>query len=273
MSQKTATVIGWPIEHSRSPMIHGSWLAEYGIDGDYIIVAVPPGDVPRHFERIRAGEFVGSNVTIPHKQAAFAEVDWLDAAAEATEAVNTVWLQDGHLCGSNTDVEGFLANLDAGAPGWSADTAVVLGAGGAARGVAHALVSRGIGRVVVANRTFSRAEALAKGLGNEVRAARWADLSGVLAGADLLVNATSLGMTGQPPLQIDLAALPDRAVVNDIVYAPLETPLLAAARARGLGTVGGLGMLLHQAVPGFEKWFGIRPRVSGDLFDRVAATL
>jgi len=273
MTAPVATVIGWPIEHSRSPAIHRTWLARHGIDGDYIIVPVRPGEVPAHFDRIRAGEFVGTNVTIPHKEAAFAAVDRREAAAEATEAVNTVWLEGDRLVGTNTDVDGFLANLDAGAPGWSARTAVVLGAGGAARGVAFGLASRGVGRVIVANRTRTRADTVAAALGGPVEAASWSDLSDVLGSADLLVNATSLGMAGQPPLEIDMSTLPETATVNDIVYTPMETPLLAAARARGLATVGGLGMLLHQAVTGFERWFGVRPEVDGDLHDRIVATL
>lgn len=268
-----ATVIGWPIEHSRSPAIHRTWLARHGIDGDYVIVPVPPGEVPSHLARIRSGEFAGTNVTIPHKEAAFAAVDRRLPAAEATAAVNTVWLEGGRLVGNNTDPEGFLANLDAGAPGWSAGTAVVLGAGGAARGVAFALASRGLDRVILANRTGSRAEAVAAALGPPVMAIAWAELPRVLGEAGLLVNATSLGMVGQPPLEIDVAALPEGAVVNDIVYVPLETPLLAAARARGLVGVAGLGMLLHQAAPGFERWFGVRPEVDDELYRKIVATL
>lgn len=273
MTGPVATVIGWPIEHSRSPAIHRTWLARHGIDGDYVIVPVRPGEVSAHFDRIRSGEFVGTNVTIPHKESAFSLVDRREAAAEATEAVNTVWLENDQLVGTNTDVEGFLANLDAGAPGWSARTAVVLGAGGAARGVAYGLASRGVANVVIANRTRSRADTVAAALGGPVSAVSWSDLPDALATAGLLVNATSLGMAGQPPLEIDVSALPATAVVSDIVYTPLETPLLAAARARGLVTVGGLGMLLHQAVAGFERWFGVRPEVDDDLHARIVATL
>ena len=218
--------------------------------------------------------YVGANVTVPHKEAALALSD-ADDRAEAVGAANTLWLDDGKLRATNTDVEGFINNLDAGVPGWDRglETAVVLGAGGAARAVVFGLLERGIERIHVVNRNFDRATALHKKFGDRVHPLRWEEKTGLLAGAGLLVNATSLGMSGQPALDINLNRLPLSAVVADIVYAPLETALLKAARERGLRTVDGLGMLLHQAVGGFERWFGVRPQVTEALRALVAADL
>jgi shikimate dehydrogenase len=205
-------------------------------------------------------------VTVPHKEAALA-LSTADARAEAVGAANTLWREGGKLRATNTDVEGFIDNLDAGVPGWDRglETALVLGAGGAARAVVFGLLERGIERIHVVNRNFDRAVALQRKFGDRVRPLRWEENTGLVAGAGLLVNATSLGMSGQPPLDINLNRLPLSAVVADIVYAPLETPLLKAARDRGLRTVDGLGMLLHQAVGGFERWFGVRPQVTTEL--------
>lgn len=270
-----ACIVGWPVAHSRSPVIHGFWLKEHDLPGSYDPVPVPPDAIDAFLAGFAAGPYVGGNVTIPHKEVAFRAVAGLDPAAEALGAVNTLWLDEGRLLGANTDMHGFLASLDEAAPDWAAAgrPAVVLGAGGAARAVVYGLLRRGLEPVHVVNRSAERAEALAKRFGPGVWPASWRDLPALLARARVLVNTTSLGMAGQPPLEIDLRPLPDDAVVNDIVYTPLETPLLAAARARGLVAVDGLGMLLHQAVPGFERWFGVRPSVSPALRAAVLADL
>ncbi|WP_436643720.1 shikimate dehydrogenase [Microbaculum sp. FT89] len=263
----TACVIGWPARHSRSPLIHRHWLTRYGIAGDYVIEEIAPEDFETFLSGLSAHGYVGCNVTLPHKEAAARLVAVRDETAARLGAVNTVWYRDGDLVGANTDVYGFLANLDAGAPRWDAglDRAVVLGAGGAARGIVHGLLTRGVGRIDVVNRSLDRAAALAGAFGPAAIAHGWDAIDTVLEGARLLVNTTSLGMQGKPPLEIDLAPLAPDAIVNDIVYVPLETNLLKAARARNLNAVDGLGMLLHQAVPGFEKWFGVRPEVTADL--------
>jgi shikimate dehydrogenase len=272
---KRACVVGWPIAHSRSPLIHGYWLKTYGIDGDYIRLPVKPEDAEMFFHGLAASGFAGCNVTVPHKEAAFRAATRPDAAARSVQAANTLWLEDGVLCASNTDIHGFLANLDEQVPGWdkSGLPAAVLGAGGAARGVIRGLLDRGTPEIRLANRTRERADAMAARFGEAVRPFDWEDRSSLLKSCGLLVNTTMLGMTGQPPLDIDLTALPRDAVVNDIVYSPLETALLASARDRGLRTADGLGMLLHQAVPGFEKWFGVRPQVTSDLRALIIADL
>ncbi|MBS9477477.1 shikimate dehydrogenase [Ancylobacter radicis] len=272
---RRAAIIGHPVAHSRSPLIHGHWLVQHGIDGEYGRRDIEPEAIDAFLADFAASGLIGANVTVPHKEAAFRAVAALDPVAAALGAVNTLWLEDGHLNGANTDVHGFLANLDAAEPDWARalGEAVVLGAGGASRAVIYGLISRGIGRVVVANRTLARAQALRDQFGAQVLPVDWRDLGGRLNGCRLLVNTTSLGMKGQPPLDIDLSALSPDAVVSDIVYVPLETPLLATARARGLKTVDGLGMLLHQAVPGFERWFGVRPQVTAELRDLVLADL
>jgi shikimate dehydrogenase len=270
-----ACVVGWPIAHSRSPLIHTYWLRTLGVDGVYDKVAIPPGAFAAFTRTIGEDGLVGANVTVPHKEAAFAACDRLTANVAGLGAVNTLWRENGALWGDNTDVAGFLANLDEQAPGWreTSQSAVVVGAGGAARAIIHALRLAGVERLAIVNRTRERAVALAAHFGDFGRAAVWSELPMLLASADLLVNASSLGMTGQPALEIDLAPLGRRAVVADIVYVPLQTPLLAAAQARGLRAVDGLGMLLHQAAPGFEHWFGVRPRVTSDLRALVAADI
>jgi shikimate dehydrogenase len=272
---KRACVIGWPIGHSRSPLIHGYWLKTYGIDGEYIRLPVQPEEAEAFFASLAASGFAGCNVTVPHKEAAFRAAARPDAAARSVLAANTLWLEDGVLCASNTDIHGFLTNLDEQAPGWdkSSRPAAVLGAGGAARGVIRGLLDRGITEIRLANRTRERAEAMAAGFGDAVRSFDWEARSSLLKSCGLLVNTTMLGMTGQPPLDIDLTALPPEAVVSDIVYSPLETALLRSARDRGLRTADGLGMLLHQAVPGFEKWFGVRPQVTSELRALIIADL
>jgi shikimate dehydrogenase len=269
-----AFVIGHPIAHSRSPLIHGTWLAEHGIDGSYEAIDVGPDALPAFFDRLRVGEFAGGNVTIPHKEAVFALCDSVDPLATTIGAVNTLVVRDGKVRGSNTDYLGFLGNLDAGAPGWSDGDrpAVVLGAGGAARAVLVALQSRGI-PIILLNRTRATAKRLAGEFGGDIAAGALDDFNAVASGASLVVNTTSIGMHGSRFDGFDLGVLAPDTLVTDIVYAPLITPLLADARARGLRTVDGLGMLLHQAVPGFEAWFGVRPSVTPALRARIEATL
>lgn len=270
-----ACVIGWPIGHSRSPLIHGYWIAQLGLDATYTKEAVRPDALGDFLQRIREGEFAGCNVTVPHKEKVLALADTADDAACAIGAANTIWVEDGKLCVSNTDAYGFLANLDEGVPGWDADAgaALVLGAGGACRAVLHALIARGFEQIRLVNRTRTRADNLAAHFGDRVAASDWEDRNRLCRGADLVVNTTSLGMMGSPELDMDLGAAGPGTVVTDLVYAPLETTLLRQARSKGLGTVDGLGMLLHQAVPGFEKWFGTRPQVTPELRALVAADL
>lgn len=267
MTAPTACVIGWPVKHSRSPVIHRFWLRQHGIEGDYVIHPVEPDRIEAFFQGFIDGPFVGCNVTVPHKETALTAVDEVEPAGRAIGAVNTIWRDGRRLVATSTDGVGFLANLDEGAPGWASvpGPAVILGAGGAARAVIWALRERGFAPVHVVNRTAGRAEALAARFGPDVRAAGWGALPGLLREARVLVNATSLGMDGQPPLDIDLAPLREDCLVTDIVYVPLETGLLAAARKRGLRTVDGLGMLLHQAAPGFAHWFGRMPEVTPEL--------
>ncbi len=266
MSDPRAFVIGHPIAHSRSPMLHGYWLKHYGIAGSYEKLDVVPEAIPAFFAAFDREGWVGGNVTVPHKLAVIPFLDRIDPAAEAMGAVNTIWREGADLVGGNTDAQGFIGNLDDRAPGWDAGAkrAVVLGAGGAARAAAYGLLGRGFA-VTLCNRTLDKAEALAAHFGRGVAAADWAALPALLAQATLLVNATSLGMVHQPPLEIDLTPMPAGGVVYDVVYVPLETELLAAARARGLRPVDGLGMLLHQAVEGFQHWFGTRPEVTAEL--------
>ena len=270
-----AFVIGHPIAHSRSPLIHGTWLAEHGIDGSYEPIDVAPEALPAFFERLRSGEFAGGNVTIPHKEAVFDLCDSVDPLARTIGAVNTLVVEDGRVRGTNTDYLGFLGNLDAGAPGWSdgLETAVVLGAGGAARAILVALQARGVGSILLLNRTRETAERLASELPGEIVPAGLADFNHVASPAGLVVNTTSIGMHGSRFEGLDLSVLRPGSLVTDIVYVPLETPLLTDARALGLRTVDGLGMLLHQAVPGFEAWFGTRPSVTPALRARIEATL
>jgi shikimate dehydrogenase len=262
-----AFVCGHPIAHSRSPAIHGHWLARYGIAGSYTAIDVAPDDFADFIRRIGENGYAGGNVTIPHKEAACRLVERRDQAAEEIGAVNTLWFEDGVLCGGNTDAVGFAANLDDLAPGWAENggTAVVLGAGGAARAVLFALKQRGYSDIRIVNRTAARAAELADHFGRGVTAHAPEAAPDLLGEADLLVNTTALGMHGNTEIAVDPARLPDNAIVTDIVYVPLETPLLAAARRRGLKTVDGLGMLLYQAVPGFERWFGRRPEVDAEL--------
>jgi shikimate dehydrogenase len=271
-----ACVIGWPIKHSRSPIIHGYWLRHHGIDGDYGKIAVPPEDVPAFIRGLRPAGYRGCNVTVPHKEAVIGLVDRLEEPAEAVGAANTVWIEaDGRLAATNTDIYGFGTHLVRSAPQWRPERgpALVLGAGGAARAVVYALLAMGVPEVRLANRTRDRAEELRLAFGPRVAVIAWEAREPALADTTLLVNTTTLGMAGAEPLVIDLAGLPGGAVVADIVYVPLETALLSNARRRGLVAVDGLGMLLHQAVPGFEKWFGVRPEVTDVLRSLVVADI
>ena len=273
---KRAFVIGHPIKHSRSPLIHGTWISAYGIDGSYEAIDVARADLPAFVQRLRDGEFAGGNVTIPHKEAVFALCDSVDPLAEKIGAVNTLVGQPGgKVRGFNTDFMGFLGNLDQNAPGWSdgLETAIVLGAGGAARAVLVALQHRGVKTVHILNRTADKAEALARDLGGPFVPGRLDDYMRLAPTAGLLVNTTSIGMHDTRFENLPLDVLPHTALVTDIVYVPLRTSLLLDAQAIGLRTVDGLGMLLHQAVPGFESWFGVRPEVTAELRAKIEATL
>ncbi|HEY3848034.1 MAG TPA: shikimate dehydrogenase [Acetobacteraceae bacterium] len=268
---RVAGIIGWPVAHSRSPRLHGFWLERHAIDGAYVPLAIRPDDFAAAVRGMLAAGFAGANVTIPHKRAAFALCDNVDPSARRAGAVNTLIFHDGKIAGSNTDGWGFLANLRAHGVNPAAGPALILGAGGAARAVAAALLDIGIG-VTIANRTPGHAEALALDL-PALRVLPWECRSDALPDHALLVNATSLGMQGRPPLQLDLSRAAPGLTIADIVYVPLETPLLAAATALGLRSVEGLGMLLYQAVPGFRAWFGVEPEVDAALRRFVAADL
>jgi shikimate dehydrogenase len=270
---RLAGVIGWPVDHSRSPRLHNHWLARHKIEGAYVPLAVAPERLEDAIHGLPALGFLGTNVTVPHKEAVIPLLDAVDPAATRIGAVNTIVVQDGRLHGSNTDGFGFLENLRAGAPNWRADAgpAVVVGAGGAARAVAWALIDAGVPSLRLVNRTRARADALAEAIGPTASVVDWDARTDTLHEAALVVNTTTLGMSGQPMLDLDLTHLPTAAVVNDIIYQPAETPLLVVARARGHVAVEGIGMLLHQARPGFRTWFGVDPQVDADLRQHVLA--
>jgi shikimate dehydrogenase len=272
-----AFVTGYPVRHSRSPMIHGHWLRQFGIAGSYEAIEVPPEDFAAFIGGLKDGRsgLAGGNVTIPHKERAFELADRPDELARELGAANTLFLEDGELCATNTDGYGFLTNLDTTAPGWSdrRERAVVLGAGGASRAILQALRDRGFAEIHVLNRTVSRAEELADRFGPRLHAAPMAALAERLTGADLFVNTTSLGMDDGATPEIDFTRMRPGGLVTDIVYVPLVTPILAQARDQGLAIADGLGMLLHQAVPGFERWFGQRPEVTAELRALVVADM
>ena len=276
---RLAGIMGWPVAHSRSPALHGFWLRQYDIDGAYVPLPVRPDDVEAALRALPVLGFRGCNLTMPHKKAALAVADRVAPLARRIGAVNTVVvLPDGSLEASNTDVFGFRENLRQCVPDWqpAAGPAVVLGAGGSAPAVVAALGDAGVAEIRLVNRTVAHAEALARDLATAATAITvrpWSERARLLDGAGLLVNTTSLGMAGQPPLDIDLSLLPGTAPVADLVYVPLETPLLAAAGRRGHPVVDGLGMLLHQARPGFEAWFGMAVEVTPELRAAVLATL
>ncbi|MDG4574719.1 MAG: shikimate dehydrogenase [Defluviicoccus sp.] len=265
---RIAGVIGWPVAHSLSPRLHGFWLRHYGIDGAYIPLPVAPQDLEAVVKALPKLGFVGANVTIPHKETVIAHLDHVAPLAQKVGAVNTLIVgDDGKISGLSTDGFGFLASLSASQPGWqaAAGAAVVIGAGGAARAIVQALIEAGVPEIRLVNRTARRARVLADHLGGPITLIDWQDRAAALESSNLLVNATSLGMRGEPPLALALDALPREAVVADIVYVPLLTELLASAAARGNRVVDGLGMLLHQARPAFAAWFGIEPEVTAEL--------
>jgi shikimate dehydrogenase len=272
-----AFVTGFPVKHSRSPMIHGHWLKQFDIAGSYEAVEVAPADIAGFIASLKDGSsgFIGGNVTIPHKERAFALADAPDELARELGASNTLYLRDGRLHATNTDGYGFLNNLDDRAPGWTdrTDRAVVLGAGGASRAIIQALRDRGFGEIHVLNRTLARAQELADRFGPRIHAAPIAALAERLSGADLFVNTTSLGMDDSDAIAIDFTVMRSGALVTDIVYVPLVTPILSQARDQGMRIADGLGMLLHQAVPGFEKWFGRRPEVTQELRALIIANM
>ncbi len=267
-------LIGYPAKHSRSPMLHSYWLKRYGIDGDYRVEEIAHDDFPEFVAHLREHGYAGANITMPYKQAAL-ELTQADELAQAIGAANTLWFENGVLRSTNTDAEGFLGSLDAVAPDWerSTDSAIVLGAGGAGRAVIYGLLERGLKTIHVVNRTFEKAQALSDRFGSAIVPASWDDLPGLLKDARLLVNSTSLGMQAQPPLDIDISVMADGAVVADIVYVPLKTPLLATAEAQGFAIANGLDMLLHQGVRGFELWFEKKPEVTSELYNLLATDI
>lgn len=270
-----AFIIGHPVQHSRSPAIHGHWLKVHGIPGSYEPIDMRVTELPALFARLRTGELAGGNVTIPLKEDVAALCDSVDPLARRIGAVNTLVARDGMVSGSNTDYLGFLANLDQQAPGWDhgLETAIVLGAGGAARAILVALAHRGIGTIHILNRTADKAHALAAELAGPFHGHGLSAFDELAPGAGLVVNTTSIGMHGSRFAELALNRLPASALVTDIVYVPLQTPLLAEAHALGLATVDGLGMLLHQAVPGFKAWFGVEPEVTPELRALIEETL
>lgn len=269
---KNVCIIGWPIEHSRSPLIHQTWLAHYGLQGSYTRQAVKPDDVAAFLSSLKEQNFVGCNVTVPHKEAAFEAADVRHPAAQAVGAANTLWIEDGQLHATNTDTYGFMAYLEQKAPTWSDNSGkvVVFGAGGAARGIIFGLREAGHRHLHLINRTQQRALEVRAHFGDGVEVVAWDNRADAIKDAQLIINTTSLGMNSKGSLDLDLSTVHLNCIVCDIVYTPLETELLAAAKQRGLQTVDGLGMLLHQAVPGFEKWFGLRPQVTDDLYALIA---
>jgi shikimate dehydrogenase len=270
---RAACIIGWPVDHSRSPLIHNYWLKTYGIAGAYRREAVAPDQFGAFIQSLALRGYAGANVTVPHKEAALS-LSQPDEQARAVGAANTLWFEGG-LRSTNTDVEGFLNNLDACSAGWdrSLGKVVVLGAGGAARAAVYGLLTRGAQSVLIVNRTPSRADALRARFGDRVRVARFDELNGHLGDTALLVNTTTLGMAGQPELTADIGRLPSHAIVADLVYVPMLTPLIKTAKARGLRTADGVGMLLHQAVGGFALWFGKKPEVTPQLRALLEADL
>jgi shikimate dehydrogenase len=270
-----AGVMGWPVAHSRSPAIHNHWIRHYGLNGSYVLLPVQPERINDAVRGLRALGFAGCNITIPHKVAAMPLVDRIDPLAARIGAINTVVVKpDGTLSGYNTDAYGYIQSLLDAQPGWRADAGpvTVLGAGGAARAILVALAERGAKEIRLCNRSLDKAQALATEFGAPIRAVPWEQREEALDGCALLVNTTSLGMKGQAPLEISLERLPRHALVSDIIYVPLETPLLAAARQRGNPTVNGLGMLLNQARPAFHAWFGVMPEITPALLRDVMAT-
>jgi len=274
-AQKKICVIGNPISHSRSPLIHNYWIKQHELEAQYQREEISSEELPEFLRTLSSHGYIGANITIPHKQAAYENVEIADENAKRLKAVNTIYFQNGKLCGTNTDGEGFLENLKHQVPSWRAKTgpALILGAGGAARAIIGALLDEGVEKIFLVNRTIEKAQELADQFGPTIIPLRWDQLEEKLPQARLLVNTTSLGMTGKPPLELDISQLAKGAIVADIVYAPLETDLLRVAKQRGHETVDGLGMLLHQAVRGFELWFDIKPEVTPQLRNLIIADL
>ena len=269
-SVKKTFVCGWPIEHSRSPLIHNFWIEKYQLNGSYEKIAVEPGKLAQHFSTLQDQGFAGGNITIPHKEEALKLVDRVERSARKIGAVNTVWFEDEKLIGDNTDWIGFSANLDQGAPGWDnpdakEKTALVIGAGGAARGIIFALIDRGFKKVHLANRTITKAQNLADEFGSEIIPTNFEQMNQIEREINLVVNTTSLGMNNEGVIPIDFNRLSKSTIITDIVYTPLETQFLQTAKDHGFRTVDGLGMLLHQAAPGFVRWFGLKPDVDNEL--------
>lgn len=272
---KRACVIGWPVEQSRSPLVHGYWLKKYGIDGSYTKEAVPPEEVATFLHSLADRGLVGCNVTVPHKAAAFEAADVREDSAMAVSAANTLWLEGGKLHAANTDTYGFMRHLDLTAPGWKVANkpVAILGAGGAGRAIVYGFLQAGVDEVRIFNRTRARADALAKQFGAHVKVMDWGERERASRDAAVLVNTTTIGMNSKGSLEIDFTGFDPSCVVCDTVYVPLETELLAKARSCHLRTADGLGMLLHQAVPGFEKWFGVRPDVTSELRELIVADI
>lgn len=273
---RLAGVMGWPVAHSRSPLIHNHWIAEHTLRGAYVLLPVQPNHLAQALRALPVLGFAGCNLTIPHKVAAMSIVDRVEPLAQRIGAVNTIVVEaDGTLTGRNTDAFGFIQSLYDAQPEWrsGADSAMVIGAGGAARAVLVGLLDAGVTHIRLTNRSPEKVQELARELGAAVHPVAWAERHDALAGVSLLVNTTSQGMHGEPALDLRLDALPTHALVSDIIYIPLETPLLAAARMRGNPTVNGLGMLLNQARPAFEAWFGVQPAITPDLMQKIVATL
>lgn len=271
-----ACVIGWPVGHSRSPLIHGYWLEKYGIGGEYLKVPVPPDEAPRFLRELVDNGYAGCNVTVPLKEIAFRVADRHLPSAVAVGAANTIWIEDNEIWAENTDTYGFMTHLAETVPQWKSGDpgpAVILGAGGAARAIIHGLKDAGVDHIVIFNRTAERAETLVRDFGPTLEAKPWEERIDCPSWAKLIVNTTTIGMKGKGDLGLDFTKAREDCVVADIVYVPLETKLLRAAHDRGLATVDGLGMLLHQAVPGFERWFGVRPEVTPELRQRLVADL
>lgn len=269
MTIKQAFICGYPVKHSRSPLLHGYWIKKHNIKGNYIKQEIEPQNFSSFLKSLKEKNLVGGNVTIPHKEAAFNEVDQLDGAAKKIGAVNTVWYEGEKLIGGNTDAHGFTANLDQNAKGWDKDPkskiAIVFGAGGASRAVLYALIERKISKIYLINRTIEKAELLSKEFGPTIIPLEISATNDVLGQADIFINSTSIGMKSEDTYPFELARLKKTAIVTDLVYTPLETVLIKHAKNAGIKTVDGLGMLLHQAVPGFEKWFGVKPQVTAEL--------
>ena len=269
-----AFVCGHPIKHSKSPAIHGYWLNQYGLDGSYERIDVTQENLGAFLSGLKQAGFVGGNATIPHKEAVFSYASQKDPAAKAIGAANTLWFEGDNLIAGNTDAYGFAANLDDQIPQWrNASRAMIFGAGGASRAIIYALLEAGVDHVDLVNRTLKRAENLAEIFGPRVHPMNWETAAGAIQYADLFINSTSLGMEGQPDFPTILNQAQPDALAADIVYIPLETPFLRLAKKQGLKTSDGLGMLLHQAVPGFEKWFGIKPVVDDGLRRHVLAQI